>query len=260
MSESDKLPRLYDENEVTRLLERATELQREEPVRAASGGGLSLQELEDIAQEAGIEARHLRRAALEMESGAMDPSGAARFLGDTPRLAVATTVPGVLDEDAFEGLVPVIQRVTREHGQPSLLGRTLTWHAEIGGLRGRTRSLLVTVTSRDGETQIQAEEHLHQLARVIFAGGMGGVGMGVGVGVGVNVGMALLHSAAFAAALPVGFLGLTYLGARAVFRRVAAARRRVLTDVVEQLRREVSAAVDRRSLEDPQRGGALPPG
>lgn len=59
MSEPTHLPRLYDEKEVTRLLKRATELQREEPVRAAGGGGLS-----------------------------------------------------------------------REHGQPSLLGRSLTWQGE----------------------------------------------------------------------------------------------------------------------------------
>lgn len=260
MAESDNLPRLYDEDEVSRLIERATELQREEPARAASGGGLSLQELEEIAREAGIDPRHLRQAALEMETRSTTDSGAARFLGATPRLAVVATVPGELDADAFEGLVPIIQRVTREHGQPSLLGRTLTWHAEIGGMRGRTRSLLVTVASRDGETHIQAEEHLHQLARVIFAAGMGGVGVGVGAGVGMNIGLAVLHSALFAAALPVGFVGLTYMGARAVFRRVAAGRRRVLTEVVEELRREVSAAVDRKALGDAGESGALPPG
>lgn len=68
MSEPTHLPRLYDEKEVTRLLKRATELQREEPVRAAGGGGLSL-----------------------------------------------------------------------EHGQPSLLGRSLTWQGETAN---KTRSLL----------------------------------------------------------------------------------------------------------------------
>ena len=69
MTTPSNLPRLYDEKEVGRLIKRATELQREEPMRAAVSGGLSLDELADIAAEAGIDPRYLRRAALEMDSG-----------------------------------------------------------------------------------------------------------------------------------------------------------------------------------------------
>jgi hypothetical protein len=255
MSDDNDLPRLYDEDEVSKLLKRATELQREEPARVASGGGLSLGELEEIAQEAGIDPRHLRRAALELDTGIMEPSRLVRFLGETPRLAVASSVPGELDGDAFEALIPVIQRAMGEHGQPSLVGRTLTWHAEIVGRRGRTRSLQVTVTSRNGETRIQAEEHLHHLARAIFAGS-GGVG---GV-VGMNIGLTVLHSALAATLLPVGVIGVAYLGARAVFGHVVAARRERLAGVVDQLGREVSATVARRAVEGPGDEGALPPG
>lgn len=66
MNEPSPPARLYDEKEMRRLLERATELQKEEGSTPVPGGGLSLAELEEIAGEAGIDPRYLRRAAAEL--------------------------------------------------------------------------------------------------------------------------------------------------------------------------------------------------
>ena len=83
MTDANNLPRLYDEKEVGKLLERATELQREDPVRAAASGGLSLSELEEIAAEAGIDPdssaappRKWRRAARSPRAGRGSPASA----------------------------------------------------------------------------------------------------------------------------------------------------------------------------------------
>ena len=257
MSEPTRLPRLYDEKEVGRLLERATELQREDPVRPNPSGGFSLQELEEIAAEAGIDPNHLRRAAMELDAARAETSGWARLLGDSPAISLRATVPGELPTDAFEMLIPVIQQTMHEHGQPSLLGHTLTWQAEVGQ---KERSIQVIVSSRAGETHIQAEEHLHRLAGAIFGGGGTGVGVGVGVGVGMPIGLNLLHSALFAAAFPIGVIGLTFVAAREIFRRIMRRRRRILGEVVDRLVAEVTRLVAESTLPGGDRARELPPG
>jgi hypothetical protein len=256
MSEPSRLPRLYDEKEVGKLLKRATELQREDPVRANPSGGFSLEELEEIAAEAGIDPQHLRRAAAELESGG-DPEGWEHLIGEKVTLVRQAVVPGELPEEGFERVLAAIQVVARDHGQPSLLGRTLTWQAETSQ---KTRSLQVVVSSRNGETHIRAEERLHRLATGIFAGSTWGFGVGLGVAVGTSFGLEVLGSALFAVAFPFGTVGLTLIAARQIYRAIVKRRRSILTRLVERVADEVAAAVAEASLERPAAAGELPPG
>lgn len=70
MSDHPTPPRLYSEEEVSKILDRATGLHRERPGHSSgSSSGLSLAELEEIALEAGIDPLDLRRAAMELDSG-----------------------------------------------------------------------------------------------------------------------------------------------------------------------------------------------
>lgn len=84
------LPRRYDEKEIGRLLRRATELQTAEPT-APNPGGMTLEELEEIAVEAGIDPNYLRRAALELESGASRQTFRERVVGDPLTLTYETS-------------------------------------------------------------------------------------------------------------------------------------------------------------------------
>jgi hypothetical protein len=237
VSQPEHLPRLYGDKEVGQLLKRATELQREES-EGGSSGQLSLRELEEIAAEAGIDPRHLRRAALEMESGG---GGASGIAGESLTLLLDRTVPGELPGGAYELLVPDIQAAAGSVGQPSLVGRTLTWRSDTPS---NTRSLQVVVTSRDGETHVRIEERLHQLAGGLFGGIMGGVGAGVGIGVGVGVGVGALGSVAFALAFPLSVIGGSYWLARRIFQHLARGRRRALTELMERVVARVTDEVE----------------
>jgi hypothetical protein len=256
MSEPKRPARLYGEKEVARMLKRATELQREDPVRPDPAEGLSLKELEEIAAEAGIDPRHLRRAAVELDTVRDQPSQWATLLGENPALSAGTVVAGELPQDAFELLIPIIQQTMREHGQPSLLGHTLTWQAEVGQ---KERSIQVMVASRDGQTTIQAEEHLHRLAGAIFGGGVGGGGTGVGVGFGLPLALNLLGSPLFAVAFPVGVTALAWMGAREIFRRIVRKRRKVLGELVARLAAEVARRVEETPLPEGGAPAGLPP-
>lgn len=257
MTDTPHLPRRYDEDEVGRILERASQLQVEEPRATRSGGGLSLAELEEIAREAGIDPRHLRRAAMEVDGAGGPLRGWDHFFGDRATLALETTVPGDLPEEGFERVVAVAQRVSHEHGQPSLLGRTLTWQAETSN---KTRTMQVVVTSRDGTTHIRVEERLNQLAAGIFGGTMGGFGGGVGIGVGLPVGIEVLGSAAFAVAFPLGIVGLSYIASRWIYRGIVRRRTRALGVLLEAVAAEVRATVADAALAEPDRLPELPRG
>lgn len=257
MSEPNHLPRRYEEAEVAKILKRATELQREEPVRARGSEGITLAELEEIAGEVGIDARLLRRAAVELDAGAGEPTGWTRLLGEQVTLLQETTVPGEIPDSEFERLIPVIQEMAQDFGQPSLLGRTLTWRAESAS---KSRSLQVLVSSRDGRTHLRVEERLHQMASGLFAGSMAGFGGGVGLGVGIPIGVEVLGSVLFATAFPLGILGLSYIAAREVYKAFAKKRRRVLGELLRRLADEVTEIVAEASLEDPGETRSLPPG
>lgn len=244
MSDGSSGPRRYGEKEISRLLERATELQVAEPT-APNPGGMTLAELEEIAAEAGIDGRYLRRAALELESGAADRSFWEAVVGDRLALVYETTIPGELPETGFERVVATIQASAGEHGQPSLLGRTLTWQAETPT---KSRLLLVLVSARSGETHVRIEERLHQSAGQLFGGGVGGFGVGAGMGFGIPLGLNILGSALFAAAFPLGAVALSYLGAREIHRATVRRRRRALSELFDRLVAEVTASVGEAAL------------
>jgi hypothetical protein len=256
MADRQNLPRRYQDAEVSRILERATELQRETRPSKPPAGGLTLRELEAIAVEVGIDLECLRRAASELDARSAPASRWAWLTGRPATLILDRTYTGELPDGAFETVVAEIQRSTGEVGQPSVLGRTLTWRAQTPN---NTRSLQVVVASRDGETRIRAEERLNQLAGAVFGGLMGGVGGGVGFGVGVGVGVGVLGSAAFALAFPPAVIATSYLAARGIFSGMADRRRFALHELIERIDEVVRDTLARRVLPDgAHEGGSSP--
>lgn len=257
MDDPNHLPRLYDDEEVGALLERATQLQRQDPARAPASGGLSLTELEEVAAEAGIDPRFLRQAAAEMASGPRATEGWEVVIGERLTLTREAVVAGELDQDGFERVAEAIQVNARETGQASLLGRTFTWQAESAG---KTRTTQIIVTSRDGETHVRAVERLHQMASGLFAGTVVGVGAGVGLGAGLPLALNVLASPLLAVAFPLGVAGLTLVGCRAIYRRIVRGRDVALSALVDAVVEAAGAAIADKSLHEPERPAELPPG
>lgn len=235
MSDQPKGVRVYSEKEVGEILERATEL-RESEAGATPDSGMTLAELEEVAVEAGIDVGRVRRAALEVDAGAGGPTAWSRFLGEELTVTRETILPGEVPERAFEGLLEALRSAVPDHGQPSLVGRTLTWQGGGGG----TRTSRVVVSARDGHTTVLVEENLTQMAGGIFGGLGGGVGLGMGMGVGLPLGLSL-GSAAVTVAIPVAWVALTYFGVRRVYQAVVRGRKRAVDALFARL---VEAAQD----------------
>lgn len=246
MTDREHAPRIYGDEEIGRILKRATELQHREPKGGPSG--ITLAELEEIAAEAGIDPGHLRRAAMELETLPDDPTVWARLAGEELDLLREITLPGELDQAGFERVVTAIQAASREHGQPSLLGRTLTWRAESSS---KTRATQIVVSSRDGETTIRVEEDLTQMASGLFGGVTIGGGIGIGMGVGLPIGLEVLGgSILFATAAPVASVAMGFMASRALYRTIARRRRRSVDGLFDLVIRETQAGIARaeRSL------------
>lgn len=244
-------PRRYNEDEVSRLLKRATELQRS---RASSPDptGLTLAELEDIALEAGIDPGLLRRAAEELDTtdGPLEGWGPA-LAGAPTRLLLERVLPFEAPESVFAQLVPTIQIAADSPGQASQVGRALTWHSQNPQ---NPRTLQVIVTVQTGQTLIRIEERYGGLAGAIFGGVMGGVGGGVGLGFGGALG-GLLGSVAAAVAFPVAIIGASYLISRKAFSSAVRKRRSRLRQLLDSLEEQLRMAAEAGGT-----GKTLPPG
>ncbi|MEK9509892.1 hypothetical protein WI460_16955 [Gemmatimonadota bacterium Y43] len=228
-------PRRYGEEEVSRLLKRATELQRAQPT-SPEPSGLTLEELEEIALEAGIDPALLRRAADELDTVATPLDDLGSTLAGAPtRIVLERVLDHEVPATAFGPLVPIIQVAAEAPGQASQVGRSLTWHSHNPS---NPRTLQVVVTVHRGQTTIRIEERYGGLVGAIFGGVMGGVGGGVGMGLGGAL-AGITGSAALAVAFPVGVLAASYGISRFAFQRIVRRRHKVaralMESIVEQL-------------------------
>lgn len=230
MTDPQNPRRRYGEKEVGLILKRATELQRNTP-ELTERSGLTLADLEEIALEAGIDPRFLRAAADELDRVGPTPEGVERWLGGPLTVELQRSVPGEVPPDEFDRFIEAIAQAAGGQGQPSVIGRTLSWTLSDPN---RQRFLQVTVRSRDGETEIRIEERMMQLAGAFYGGivvgGGVGVGLGVGVGVGVPLGLPL-----FAVLWPLGAVGGAYALARHLFGKISRKRQRILIRLLDQL-------------------------
>lgn len=256
MSDPRNLPKVYGEKEIGRILKRATELQHREP--SAPPAGVTLAELEEIAMEAGIDPSFLRRAAMEVESGGTGGLW-EKVVGDELIVVRETTLEGEMVESGFERIVETLHAHSTDHGQPSLLGRTLTWRAETAN---KTRTIQLTVSSRDGTTQIRMEENLSQTAGGLIGGLTGGLGLGMGLGVGLPIGLEVLGSALFAVAAPIGITAVSFIGARWIYRATVQKRKREIAALFDRVVLQAQDSIDEaaRSIDDGDEPAMLAPG
>ncbi|NJD19123.1 MAG: hypothetical protein FIA95_07565 [Gemmatimonadetes bacterium] len=186
--------RRYTEKEFALILRKAAELQERPDVRAAAEGGLTLNEISAIAQEVGLEAALVARAAGELD--AERPTGLTRFLGGSARHRAPASVPAVLAPEAYPAVLDAIRSATGRHGEARETLGSLEWHAADGVTR-----LYVTVTPGPEATHVvltadrsggQAAVWVASIFASLFAVGVtgaivapstveGGLGLGAGI-------------------------------------------------------------------------------
>jgi hypothetical protein len=156
MDDSRKGRRLYSDTEIGTLIQRATEIQ--EAQKESSERGLSLQELEQIAAEIGIDPQHFRAAALELESG-MANGARFRLWGGPFVLNEKRVVQGTLTGPQWEHIVQGLRRLTRSEGRITEIGRIREWSREIKDLDYTMQRTSVTISPREDQATIEVQTH-----------------------------------------------------------------------------------------------------
>lgn len=229
MSDLTGRDRRYDEEEVARILRDSAELQAMDASGAAVGA-LSLQELQRIAAEVGIEPRFVTDAALRRTRS---PGGVwTRLLGPFSRFHQERTVQGEVGGADWSRLVDEMRSETRHEGETAHLPGRLEWRGrhEWSGEEIRLR-----VESADGSTRVEmeAEQVLASTAAVLAAGTCGLLAAAAVVGpIGADMGMEL-------ATLGLGGAGGALLGRAAWKRRALRWHRRL-----ERLTGRIAASIE----------------
>lgn len=234
----------YDDKQVGLILRRATELATANTAQSVEREGFSLAELEQIAQEAGIDPALVRQAATEVE-GSNDEGEWRWVMGAPLSIRVHRVVDVEVPEDFFDDLLAEIHVAGIGHGTASLVGRTLSWKGS--GTGQHADSFQVTISSRDGRTDLRGERKRSQAMGGLLGGLVGGGGVGVGVGVGLPIGMNVIGSALAATALPIAAVGGAYWLARKLYQNGHTKKKRqleaLLDTLVERIREEAAKRV-----------------
>lgn len=233
----------YSDEEVALILQRAAELQKLSPLPGDSGG-MSLGEIERVAQEAGLQGALVRRAALEIARPAVAPQRAHPLLGAPSRFHLERVLEGEFPVEQFDLLLEVIRGHTDQIGQSSTIGRTLTWTGPAVGNMPSPSSVSVAV--RDGQTFIRVNRRMDQTIGGIFGGILGGFGGGLTPLAALGVGAVAGPAAAVGAT--VGFIGLVYWGCRKIYANQAAKVGDQSQGLVEALVRACQRQIDAHAV------------
>ena len=225
--------RLFDDETSGQVLRRAAELQHESNVPAHAGDGLSATDLEQIANEAGIDPAFVRQAIVEAQVSSPE-THISRLLGEVKTLESIEVLEGEVSSDSMDRMLEEVQRAFADGGTVTRTVRSATWSASRTLASSRLSSLVVAITARDGQTEVRITERLDNLSTALFVGlGFGGSAVGVGISGAVGMGEFgnPLVFAAMAVTAVTGFVG----AARTLYTRSTRKRRRELQRLLGRL-------------------------
>ncbi|MEO7368524.1 MAG: hypothetical protein ABIZ36_11235 [Gemmatimonadaceae bacterium] len=237
----------FNDEEVALIIKRAAELQQTQQAEEEPSNALTLAEVEQIAQEAGIDPKLIRQAAHGLERRA-EITRPSPWLGAPTRLSFERVIDGELPVDEFESIINEIRRTFGDNGVPSVLGKTLAWTSSYQGgpRRNNGRTVNVNLVSRSGATTVRVEEEMRNVAGAVFGGLVGGGGGG-STGVSIGIGMGVFHSAPVAAALWFGVASVFYTLARTVYGRITAKREKQLRELAGRLEQQITDTIASRT-------------
>lgn len=225
MAEERPNRRIYSEREMNRILKRARELESKQDALPAYG--LTLEELQQIAAESGLDPRLVATAANELERR----GGRGGFLTQlTGPLSIQQerTLPGELTEAQWEAMVAEIRQSYDAVGTPGKLGQTFEWTFR----NPRGQQLQVSATPRDGKTHLRVYAHYARSALSFYA-----PLLSMALAIGINLSVAADFPAAGGIAFSLALLASLFMVARFAFGHYAARQERKANRLLDRLER-----------------------
>ena len=233
--------RRFGDDDITRILRTAVELQERSALSGSdSPRGLTLDEIRQVALEAGIDPRYVDIAASRVSTS--DERQTSLFFGGPVRWHFQTSVDGEVPERDRDQLLQAIRAITGEKGEVADVWGRMEWSHNEG-----VGPTIVGITSRDGRTNIDVSASKSEEATVItlLGSSFGGIALGAG--------LAGLLGLSGPAVLPgIGAMAaLSYLGTRTAWHYRARWWERRLRELVDRV---AGAAADTAVVVTPGEG------
>ncbi len=238
MSQLPAEKRRYSDKELALIIKRAAEL--EGRVGAEVPGGVhSLAEIQQIAEEAGLDPELILQAAASLESSAL--SRKSLILGAPTEFRFQRTIDAEIDESDLGELISTIRQIMGHEGEVSSVLGVAEWkhYTQSEFERALSRSSPrdhVEISPRPGETKIRVTSRYATQAGFVFGAGAAAAGL-------VSV-LAVLWSGQ-ALPLEVGLIAgawsAAYFGARSYWRRASSLIERRARNLMDQLESQVRA-------------------
>lgn len=241
MSDERDPPKLFSEKQISTILRRATEMQQ--GAKTTDPTGLTFEELQQIAAEAGIDPAYLTAAISEQEQ-AGDVDERFYWLGAPTSVELERVIPGEVSEKQWEEMVDEIRRSFKLVGASGRVGQSREWTHD-----SKEQQAQVTVTSREGQTKIRLFTRHPQVAAVTF---LPALSLGIMIPVLISEGLALtLLPGLFASIVAIAglFMALRFLFSRLIRGKQRKAQQ--LLDRLQQIVAESAKAASPQPLPEP---------
>jgi len=242
MTSSGHSDRQYNDREIGKLIQRATELHEAE--EGSTEHSLSLKDVEQIARDLGVSSEHVQAAAQEMDLNAI-MSDKFTLFGGPFREQYSHVVEGELNDAQWEDIVLELRRITGGSGKTTQIGRIREWSRIIKDMDMTLHGLQVTLRPNRGETTIDLEKHFGILAFFTFL--MSGVGGFVLFGAFVSA-LGVSGPLAFTLAMMGGLI--TMSTARAIFSLWRKKHRKRLQAYAQVIASKIQTGPDTSRLEE----------
>lgn len=145
---SDPAGRRYSEREFALILRKASELHREEGEPGPGGSGMTLAEIQQVAEEAGFDPALVARAASLL--GHRGIGERRRILGPSGTVHISSSVEGELTPDDMRRLMEIVRYETSKPGSLHEVMGSVAWKSD-----GQEAPLEVRVTPAGGRSTIE---------------------------------------------------------------------------------------------------------
>lgn len=156
--------RRFNEQEISTILKRATELQEQQDGSGAhTHHGLTLEEIQQIAHEVGVDPQLVEWAAEEIDQPAVEQDG-FHLWGGPIKAERTRHVRGDLTDNTMDELVKAIRERLGQEGLFEKLGGVLTWKSKEKDAEIEIKAF----PSDAGGTTLQSKQNLWQVAFLSF--------------------------------------------------------------------------------------------
>jgi len=150
--------RLYTEKEISKILKRAGEVQAAQSEKITVG--LSLEEIQQIAKDVGLEPDIVANVANEIDDEPeQEETGFFSSLMMPTKIDLEHVLPGNLSENEWPEVVSLIERATGKSGSSSQIGKMLEWISD-----GKHTDYKLSLFSGEDQSKVILQGNFNQLA------------------------------------------------------------------------------------------------